>query len=143
MNILLSGRLYVRQRHPNLSASTRYFFVLSTCFSLMRIVHGQLFLPTLGSGHLVEGYWEYEGDWAANLNKVIDDISRGCGLNRSQYVLMNSTDANGIGQSDQIGACEGSSLSVPWSGSEISQFDPNTPDTIVSILSSVRSLVFG
>ena len=91
----------------------------------------------------MEGYWEYEGDWVANLNKVIDDISGGCGLNRSQFVLMNSTDANGLGQSDQIGACEGSSLSVPWSGSGISQFDPNAPETIVSILSSVRSLVLG
>ena len=108
----------------------------------MGAVHGQLFLPTLGNTGetLIEGYWEYEGDWVANLNRVLDDISRGCGLNRSQYVLLNSTDAMAIGQADQLGVCESSSLGVPWSASEISQFDPNSPRTVVNILSSVRSL---
>ena len=118
--------------------SYAHFFVV---LLLMGIVHAQNFLQTVQKHPMasVEGYWKKEGDWLDGLNEVLDDISRGCGFGRSQYkyVLMNSEDAQGLGQADQVGVCLSSSLSVPWSGSEIWQFDPNAPETIVNILSSV------
>ena len=112
-----------------------YFVVLL----LIEIVQAQNFLQPVQKHPMasVEGYWKKEGDWLDGLNEVIDDISRGCGFGRSQYVLMNSEDAQGLGQADQVGECLSSSLSVPWSGSEIWQFNPNAPETIVNILSSV------
>jgi hypothetical protein len=132
------------------------FFTSFICFALFGAAEGKLFFlnsstaqTALAGGFVetgyVDGYWEVEGDWGVSLGSVIDQISRSCGLNGS-YTMMNAkTMMNAGGEFNQrinSGVCESAALQVDWSRNQMSQFDPQAPNTVLNILSSVRTSAF-
>jgi len=83
----------------------------------------------------VHGYWEYEGKWQESLLSVLDEISFGCGLNKS-YVMMSASDGSSLVQKVQSGQCRSLALNVSWNQAQMSQFDPASSSSILSILNS-------
>jgi hypothetical protein len=130
------------------------FFTSFVCFALLGAVEGKLFFLNSSTAQAaraggfvetgyVDGYWEVEGDWEDSLGLVIDQISRSCGLNRS-YVMMDADEGAGSQLNQQIkaGKCESAALFVNWLPAQMSQFDPQAPNTVLNILSSVRTSAF-
>jgi hypothetical protein len=128
------------------------FFSSCVCFALSGAVQGnQFFLKSSAAQAMgfmetgrVDGYWEVEGDWVHSLELVIDQISRSCGLSRS-YTMMDEGNGSQLAQLNQqirFGMCESATLAVNWSPDQRSQFDPEAPNTVLNILSSVRTSAF-
>ena len=86
---------------------------------------------------IVGGYWEYEGYWQDSLILVLDQISQACGLNRS-FVMMNAERGSGLNQKVMSDLNESTALSVDWDQVQMSPFDPESPQTILNILNSVK-----
>jgi hypothetical protein len=120
------------------------------CFALFSAVQGKLFFlnsTTAQAGAsfvetgYVDGYWEAEGEWEVSLELVIDQISQSCGLNPS-YTKMDKGDGSQLNQQINAGECKSAALKVGWLPAQMSQFDPQSPNTILNILSSVRMSAF-
>jgi hypothetical protein len=127
------------------------FFTSFIFFALLGAAEGKLFFLNSSTAQAaqaggfvetgyVDGYWEVEGDWEESLGSVIDQISRSCGLN-GNYTMMNAETMMNAGFNQRInsGVCESAALKVDWSREQASQFDPQAPNTILNILSSVRT----
>ena len=87
----------------------------------------------------MDGYWEFKGSVHDSLPLVLDQISKGCGLNVS-FVMTNSGDG-GAFLDHYVGreVCESLRLSASWDQGHLSQFDPESSNTMFSILRSVSS----
>ena len=124
------------------SSAAVALLAMVVCLASAEATAGKLFFmrsTTSDLDQLVGGYWEYEGDAQDSLVSVLDQISQGCGLN-SSYVMMKSGPASSLKQIVQSGICESSELSVTWDQVHMSQFDPESPITVLNILNSVREI---
>jgi hypothetical protein len=129
------------------------FFTSFVCFALLGAVEGKLFFLNSSTARAaqaggfaetgyVDGYWEVEGEWEESLGLVIDQISRSCGLNGSYTIMNAETTMNGAEEFNQkinSGECESAALIANWERDQMSQFDPQAPNTVLNILSSVRT----
>ena len=118
------------------------FRTVLICLVVANAAEAKLFFMASSPSSLdgyVDGYWEYEGKWQNDLPLVIDQISQSCGLSGS-YVMMSDVDGSNLNQQARYSLCEASKLTVPWQQAQMSQFNPDSPGTVLTILNSVRFL---